>query len=106
MKTYRPLPDCLRIDNSSIDGSGLFASGDIPKGTTLGVSHIHLDEDAEIIRLPLGGFYNSPNEPSNANCVKIQIQKEDRVEFHLTTIKDIKEDEELLVNYTFYKLEL
>ena len=106
MKTYRPLPECLRIDKSSIDGSGLFASGDIPKGTNLGISHIHLDEDDEIIRTPLGGFYNSPNKPEDANCIKTAIEGDNRIEFHLMTIKDIKEDEELLVKYTFYKLEI
>jgi SET domain-containing protein len=106
MKHYRPLPECLTIKESSIDGLGLFSKGDIPKGTNLGISHIHPEDTDEIIRTPLGGFYNSPNNMSDANCVKIQIQKEDRVEFHLTTTKDIKEGEELLVNYTFYKLEL
>jgi len=104
MKPYRPLPECLTIKQSSIEGLGLFSKGDIPKGTNLGISHIWLDGEDEIIRLPLGGWYNCPNEPHNANCIKESIEGYDKIEFHLITTKDIKENEEILVNYTFYKL--
>ena len=32
---YRPLPDCLTIKESSIEGLGMFATKDIKKDTTL-----------------------------------------------------------------------
>ena len=43
---YRPLPDCVTIKDSLIDGLGLFATKDIPKGTYLGISHIYVDNNA------------------------------------------------------------
>lgn len=101
MKTYRPLPECLTIKDSDINGIGLFAVGDIPKGTNLGISHKEYDCAGEIDRTMLGGAYNSPNKPENANCIKEIIFKNEWTEFHLITIKDILEGEELLVIYTF-----
>ena len=62
---YRPLPDFLTIKNSEIEGLGLFATKDIPSGTNLGASHIKLY--SQIIRTPLGAFYNHSTEP---NCAK------------------------------------
>ena len=44
-QTYKPLPDNLFIEESLIDGQGLFASKDIPKGTDLGISHIEIEKD-------------------------------------------------------------
>ena len=35
-QTYKPLSDNLFIEESMIDGQGLFASKDIPEGTDLG----------------------------------------------------------------------
>jgi len=99
--TYKPLPDCLTINPSELDGLGLFAVDNIPKGTNLGISHIHLDNSGDIIRTPLGGWYNGCNEASEANCVKEQFVNEERTEFHLVTTKDVKEDEEIIVKYTF-----
>lgn len=46
MKTYRPLPECLTIKDSPIEGKGLFATEDIPAGTNLGRSHIKLYTEA------------------------------------------------------------
>ena len=42
---YKPLTYDLFIEESMIDGQGLFASTDIPKGTDLGVSHIQIEKD-------------------------------------------------------------
>ena len=39
-KNYKPLPYDMFIEESMINGQGLFASTDIPKGTDLGVCHI------------------------------------------------------------------
>ena len=67
-KTYRPLPDNLFIEESLINGQGLFASNDIPAGTDLGVSHVEIEKDKmspkELIRTPLGGFINHSDNPN------------------------------------------
>lgn len=97
MKTYRPLPDCLTIKESSIEGLGLFATEDIPKGTNLGRSHVQLY--TEIIRTPVGAFYNHSDEP---NAVKQPVGK---TKWNLVTKRDIKAGEEITVNYTFYSIE-
>ena len=60
---YNPLPKELTIKKSKIDGLGLFAIEDIPKETSLGMSHVKVD--GEYIRTPLGGFYNHSDDP---NC--------------------------------------
>ena len=61
-KTYRPLPDNLFIEESLINGQGLFANKNIPAGTDLGISHVEIEIDKmspkELIRTPLGGFIN------------------------------------------------
>ena len=61
-KNYRPLSHDLFIEESLIDGQGLFASTDIPKGTDLGICHYQIEKDkmspVELIRTPLGGFIN------------------------------------------------
>ncbi len=93
--TYRPLPKSLTIKASGIEGLGLFATQDIKAGTQLGVTHIIISDD--IIRLPLGGFINHTDNP---NCVRIDVANKS----YLHTIKDIKQDEELTLKYTIYKV--
>ena len=70
-KYYKPLPECLSIKSSKIEGLGLFAIKDIAGGTDLGLTHIY-DEEFEdnFIRTPLGGFINYMMEP---NCAAIAI---------------------------------
>ena len=62
---YRPLPDQLTINNSKIEGLGLFSKVKIKKNSFIGVTHIR-DEQFEnkYIRTPVGGFYNHSNEPN------------------------------------------
>ena len=93
--TYRPLPKSLTIKASGIEGLGLFATQDIKAGTQLGVTHIIISDD--IIRLPLGGFINHTDNP---NCVRINVANKS----YLHTLKDIKQDEELTLKYTIYKV--
>ena len=61
-QTYKPLTDNLFIEESMIDGQGLFANNDIAEGTDLGISHIEIEKDKmaplEMLRTPLGGFIN------------------------------------------------
>jgi len=93
--TYRPLPESLTIKSSGIEGLGLFATQDIKANTQLGVSHIIISD--EIIRLPLGAFINHQDNP---NCVRITVGNKS----YLHTIKEIKQDEELTLKYTIYKV--
>ena len=118
-KNYKPLSYDLFIEESLIEGQGLFSSIDIPKGTDLGVSHIELEKDKmsprELIRTPLGGFIN--HEPtvkelqndklveiSGPNCEKIKKRPDgNKTEWNLVTLKDIKMGDELTLEYSFYK---
>jgi SET domain-containing protein len=118
IKNYIPLSNDLFIEESMINGQGLFASTDIPKGTDLGISHVEIEKDKmspkEIIRTPLGGFINHQDyvyieegglELTGPNCEKIK-QKPDgnKTEWNLITRKDIKAGQELTLEYTFYKI--
>ena len=119
-KNYRPLSHDLFIEESLIDGQGLFASTDISKGTDLGICHYQIEKDkmspVELIRTPLGGFINhkplvynnmeEKKELSGPNCEKIKSRPDGaKTEWNLVTRKDIKSGEELTVHYTFYKPE-
>ena len=111
-QTYKPLPDNLFIEESLIDGQGLFASKDIPENTDLGISHIEIEKDKmaplEMIRTPLGGFINHEKtvkepdgegkdvEVSGPNCKRIRGRMDGcKIEYSLITRKDIKAGEEL-----------
>ena len=127
-KNYKPLPYDMFIEESMINGQGLFASTDIPKGTDMGVCHIQIEIDkmspTELIRTPLGGFINHQPvvkeliridkdnatdelvEVSGPNCEKIKHRaKGNKTEYNLITRRDIKAGEELTLHYTFYKPE-
>jgi len=97
---YKPLPDSLTIQQSKVNGLGLFAKEGIAQGTNLGTSHLKLGEN--IIRTPLGGFINHANE---ANCVKVELRDEAYTKkWSLVALRDIKKGEELTLRYTFYKI--
>jgi SET domain-containing protein len=113
---YKPLPESLTIKTSGVHGLGLFADQKIMKSTNLGMSHLELGK--LILRTPLGGFVNHSIKP---NCTKTKLlltHQEwnhlsdlpdskyalDFKKWNLVTIKDIKEGEELTVQYTFYEV--
>ena len=102
---YKHLPESLTIKPSGIDGLGLFAKEGIAQGKNLGVSHIEIENDEkkiEILRTPLGGFFNHSNE---ANIVKVELHDDRyRKVWTLVALKNIKEGEELTVHYTFYNI--
>jgi len=100
---YRPLPDTLKIQDSSIEGVGLFAVEFIPAETNLGISHHFIDE--HLIRTPLGGFYNHSNEP---NCYSVIHSLEDDMQGYveLVTITDIESGEEITTYYSINPLKL
>lgn len=104
---WRPLPDFLTIAKSKIDGIGLFASADIPKGTDLGISHIQDDRfDDGYIRLPLGGFVNHHEIP-NSKAAFFEKDAEIGVINHIRiiTTSKIKAGEEITIRYIINKLD-
>ena len=100
---YKPLPESLTIQNSSINGLGLFADQDIKQATNLGMTHLKVGDT--IIRTPLGGFINHSNTP---NCEKIELhangQESFKKKWNLITRQDIKKGEEITLRYTFYNV--
>jgi len=105
---YKPLPESLTIKQSGINGLGLFAREILKQGINLGMSHIKIAD--QIIRTPLGGFINHSDTP---NCEKALLimtnqfnshHKYNYKKWNLITTKDIEKDEELTVQYTFYKI--
>ena len=94
--SYRPLPASVTINNSKIDGLGLFAVQDIKEGTYLGETHFKIDENRDWMRTPLGGFINH-SEQSNA-----EISLTEKNIRGLTAKRDILKDEEITVFYTLY----
>ena len=129
---YRPLPQCLTIKKSPIEGLGLYATEDINANTFLGITHI-LDENFEnnYIRTPLGGFYNHSNNPNIQRVVsnilpkykccndmpieeeakKLEVEKSTREDLYpnvnarymyIVTIRNIKSGDEITANYNLY----
>ena len=97
---YKPLPESVTIKPSDINGLGLFATEGIGQGTSVGTTHIKVND--EIIRTPLGGFINHSDE---GNCVKTELRDERYTKkWNLITLRNIKEGEELTLKYTFYKI--
>lgn len=96
---YRPLPSCVTVSKSTIDGLGLVAAEPIKAGTEIGMSHVR-DSRFEHgwIRTPLGGFYN---HSSNPNC-KTKPSPCGSFLF-LVTIREVRKSEELTVEYSLYK---
>ena len=105
---YKPLIDSLTIQQSGINGLGLFAKEDIAQGTNLGMSHVAIGSG--IIRTPMGGFINHANE-ANTVKVELKIDKTDdpllkvaTKKWNLVALRNIKKGEELTVRYTFYNI--
>ena len=118
-QTYKPLPDSLFIEESFIDGQGLFANNDIAADADLGISHIEIEKNKmaplEMIRTPLGGFINHETtikkpdgkgkdvEVSGPNCKRIKGRMDGcMVSYSLITRRDIKAGEELTLEYSMY----
>ena len=73
---YKPLPNCLTIKKSPIEGLGLYAVKNIKKNSFIGLTHIQ-DKHFEngYIRTPLGGFYNHSNEPNVRRVISDTLPK-------------------------------
>tara|TARA_Y100001951_G_scaffold92368_1_gene87091 strand:+ start:395 stop:718 length:324 start_codon:yes stop_codon:yes gene_type:complete len=106
---YNPLPSNLRLGFSDIHDIGLFAKENIKRGYQFGISHVQVGK--ELFRTPVGGFINHSDTP---NCIKtlslktVKLPDEKKgpkyIVWNLSTIRDIKEGEELTLTYTFYKI--
>ena len=95
--TYRPLPKEVTIKQSGIEGLGLFAVEDIKSDTDLGLTHIiDIASENGFIRTPLGGFINNSETPN----LQIDVQKSGN--YHIRTLVDIKEGDELTLKYNLY----
>ena len=129
---YKPLPKCLTIKKSPIEGLGLYATSTIKANVFIGLTHVKdKDFDNGYIRTPLGGFYNHSNEPNvrrvvsdilpNLKCgdhidesldvTKIPDGKANRENLYpnvkgkymfIVSTRDIKAGEELTANYNLY----
>ena len=101
MAIYMPIIKSLTIRESEIHGLGVFAVTDILENTELGLTHIEMicphTGEFELIRTPLGGFYNHSDEP---NCQKYKVG----IKYFLKTIEDILAGEEITATYSFYKI--
>jgi hypothetical protein len=66
----RPLPKCLTIKSSDIDGLGLFAAEKIPAKVYFGETHFKIDSLADCLRTPLGGWiYHSDSCNASINLL-------------------------------------
>ena len=94
--TYKPLPKCLTIIKSKIDGLGLFATEDILSYKSLGISHVKDERfPNDMIRTPLGGFVNHSETPNCAFCDETTL-------YTLVTMENINKGDELTVKYHLY----
>ena len=93
---YRPLPECVRVGDSEIEGVGIIASEDIPAGRNLGATHYpRAGQPHGFIRTPLGGFLNHSEAP---NCTKMEADGA----LSLVTLCRVAAGRELTVRYTLY----
>jgi len=96
---YTPLPKCLDINKSEIQGRGLFATEHIPSGIILGITHV---EDSRfkdgLIRTEMGGYFNHSDTP---NCEVVTFG-DIRM---LKTLMVLKDGEELTAKYSLYNPE-
>ena len=73
---YKPLPKCLTIKKSPIEGLGLYATANIKANSFIGLTHIqNKDFENGYVRTPLGGFYNHSNEPNVIRMVSDILPK-------------------------------
>ena len=105
---YKPLPEDLTVKPSSIHGLGIFATEDISRDTSLGITHVYSNAFLHSwIRTPLGGFYNHSDNP---NCVLQDSFIEEEGKYRpvkvLSTLKDIEEGAEVTCKYTLYSFEV
>lgn len=103
---WRPLPNFLTINHSTIEGLGLFATEPIEKGTDLGMTHVFDSRFHDnYLRLPLGAFVNHHEIP---NCKAVLCEEDEEFgevkHIRIVTINDIVKGAEITVKYVINKL--
>ena len=99
-QTYRPLPKYLTIQPSKIEGLGLFTIRAIRDlETSIGVTHVFMDDKEQVIRTPLGGFINHSDNP---NCEVRRLHG--TYVNHLFPLRPIKANEEITLKYSMYSI--
>lgn len=95
---YKPLPDIVFLQESDIDGLGLFARDSIQPNTCIGITHKKepgCPFPNGLIRTPLGGFINHSENP---NCFILTTSEY----WELYTTHVVMPLEELTVDYRLY----
>ncbi len=80
----------LHLADSSIHGTGVFATDDIPAGTNLGISHIAAGDG--FIPTNLGAFHNHSAEPNAGNALRRGVRR-------IFALTDIPAGTEITVDY-------
>ena len=104
---WRPLPEFLTIKESKIEGLGVFATRDLPKGFDLVISHIFDKRFPDgYIRLPLGGFINHHEIP---NCKAIVSEEDQQMgklsHIRIQALAPIAKGEEITISYIINRLD-
>jgi len=86
----------FHIGPSKIQGTGIFASEQVPKGTNLGAAHIR--RDGEYIFTPFGKYYNHSSDPNCASVLEGSV--DENYSRSLVALKDLSPNEEIVVDYT------
>jgi len=107
---YRPLADYLYIDDSQIEGKGVFTRVFLPTGTDLGITHAYVPSIAAVrliypdgwIRSVLGSWYNHSKQAPNCQTItEIQDGSNYTIK-RLVTLREVQPGEELTATYTLY----
>lgn len=105
--SWRPLPEFLTIKESKIEGLGVFATRDLPKGFDLGISHIFDERFPDgYIRLPLGGFINHHEIP---NCKALIADQDEQMgklkHIRIKALEPISKGKEITIEYIINRLD-
>ena len=107
---YRPLADYLYIDDSPIEGKGVFTKAFLPTGADLGITHVYDPSSTAArliyldgwIRSVLGSWYNHSKEHANCQTIEEVLTGSELKIKRLAAIRDIQPGEELTATYTLY----
>lgn len=110
--SYKPLPDCLTIKESPIHGLGVFATKNIEHNVAYAICNTHLElrqsnnkissNPIRLLRLEAGGFINHSVEPNvelRTTLIPYENDYKNWKYLGIYTLRDIKEGEEILLNY-------
>jgi SET domain-containing protein len=105
--SWRPLPEFLTIKESKIEGLGVFATRDLPKGFDLGISHIFDERFPDgYIRLPLGGFINHHEIPNCKALIADQDEEMGKLKhIRIQALEPIAQGREITIAYIINRLD-